>query len=343
MPMARMRALLSRFAGGPDSLSLGEVEIPVPGPGEVRIAVKACGINFPDTLVIEDRYQFKPDRPFAPGGEVAGIVDAVGPGVTRFRKGDRVIGSGINGGLAEYTVLEEFRCFILPEPLPLEEGAGLLMTYGTSHHALKDRAKLAAGEKLLVLGAAGGVGLAAVELGKARGAFVIGAVSSEEKAQVVRDKGADAVIVYPRDLDKDGARAFTDRIRAEAGGPIDVVYDPVGGPYAEPSLRALGWDGRHLVVGFPAGIPRIPLNLPLLKSCSIVGVFWGAFIENFPESNRANVEELIEYWRQGLVRPLISARFPLERGGEAIAQLGSRAAIGKIVVLVDAPDTGVPA
>lgn len=333
--MGQMRALLSTETGGPERLVVGAIAMPEPGPGEVRVRVAACGINFPDALIIEDRYQFKPDRPFSPGAEISGFVDAVGPGADLFKVGDRVIGSGIFGGLAEYVVLKETRCFTLPEDLDLAEGAALLMTYGTSYHALKDRGNLIPGEKILVMGAAGGVGLAAIQLGKALGAHVIGAVSSEEKAQAVRDSGADEVIVYPRELDTTSAKALTETIRSAAGGALDIVLDPVGGPYAEPALRTLGWGGRFLVVGFPAGIPRVAFNLPLLKSCSITGVFFGLYIDLFPDGHRADVAELIALWRAKRISPLISERFAFEEGGKAIESLTSRKIVGKTVVMVN--------
>ncbi|WP_109807541.1 NADPH:quinone oxidoreductase family protein [Sphingosinithalassobacter portus] len=328
-----MRALLSEAVGGPETLRLRDVPLPEPGPGQVRIRVAACGINFPDALIIEDRYQFRPERPFAPGAEVSGFVDALGPGVTDLTVGDRVLAGEVCGGLAEQVLMPDGRCYRIPAAMPFDEAAAFLMTYGTSHHALKDRGKVQPGETMLVMGAAGGVGLAAVELGKAMGVRVIGAVSSAEKAAVVRDRGADDVIVYPSGpLSREEGKAFGAAIREAAGGEIDIVYDPVGGSYAEPALRALAWDGRYLVVGFPAGIPSIPLNLPLLKGIHIIGVFWGSFIERFPERNRANVAELLDLYSQGLLHPLVSSRYPLARGGEAIAELSSRRAVGKLVV-----------
>ncbi|HEX7872287.1 MAG TPA: NADPH:quinone oxidoreductase family protein [Sphingobium sp.] len=333
-----MKALLSEAPGGPETLVLRDYPLPEPGPGEIRVRVASCGINYPDALIIEDRYQFKPQRPFAPGAEVSGIVDAVGDGVTDFSVGDRVLGGDVYNCLAEQVVLRAARCYPMPPSMPMDVAAAFLMTYGTSHHALKDRARIAAGETLLVMGAAGGVGLAAVELGKAMGANVIAAVSSTEKGEIARTHGADSVIVYPHGpLDRDAARAFNAAIRDAAGGEVDVVYDPVGGTYAEPALRALAWEGRYLVVGFPAGIPAIPLNLPLLKGCQIVGVFWGSFIERFPQRNRANVAELLDLYASDRLHPVISAHYPLERGGEAIAHLASRRAIGKVVVTVS-PD-----
>lgn len=328
-----MKALVSAAVGGPETLVVRERSVPEPGPGEVRIRVAACGINYPDALIIEDRYQFRPERPFSPGAEVSGIIDAVGEGVSGLAIGDRVLGGEVCGGLAEQLVIAAWRCFRIPNEMPFDQAAAFLMTYGTSHYALKDRAKLQAGEKLLILGAAGGVGLAAVELGKRMGAKVIVGVSSEKKADVARRHGADEAIVYPvGPLDKAQARAFTEAVRAAADGDIDVVYDGVGGSYSEPALRTLGWDGRFLVVGFPAGIASIPLNLPLLKSCHITGVFWGASIERDPERFRNNVQELFDWYRDGSLKPLVSDRFPLARGGEAIALLSSRKAMGKIVV-----------
>jgi NADPH:quinone reductase-like Zn-dependent oxidoreductase len=328
-----MRALLSEAPGGPETLRLREVPWPEPGRGEVRIRVAACGINYPDALIIADRYQAKPPRPFAPGTEVSGVVDALGPGTSNFSIGDRVFAVRTFGGLAEAIVVPSGSCFAVPPAMPDEDAASLLMTYGTSHHALKDRANLQPGERLLVLGAAGGVGLAAVELGRRMGATVVAAVSSEDKADVARSRGADATVLYPAgELSREAAKAFTEQVKRAAQGEIDVVLDPVGGDYAEPALRSLGWDGRFLVVGFPAGIPRVPLNLALLKGCHITGVFWGSFITRFPERHRANVAELLAWYGEGAIRPLISARYPLERGAEAIADLVSRRAIGKVVV-----------
>jgi NADPH2:quinone reductase len=330
-----VKALVSEAVGGPDALVVRERPMPQPGPGEIRVRVAACGINYPDALIIEDRYQFRPERPFSPGAEMSGIVDALGEGVTGLSVGDRVLGGDVCGGLAEHVVIAAWRCFRIPDAMPFDQAAAFLMTYGTSHYALKHRARLQPGETVLILGAAGGVGLAAVELAKYMGAKVIAAVSSEEKAAVTRRHGADAAIVYPAGpLDKAQARAFTDAVRAAAGGDVDVVYDGVGGSYSEPALRTLSWDGRFLVVGFPAGIAAIPLNLALLKSCHITGVFWGASIERDPVRFRADVAELLDWYQAGSLRPLVSDRFPLARGGEAIALLSSRKAVGKVVVQI---------
>jgi NADPH:quinone reductase-like Zn-dependent oxidoreductase len=329
-----MKALRSHAVGGPETLTLDEIDAPEPGPRQIRVAVKACAINFPDTLMIRDLYQFKPPRPYAPGGEIAGIVDAVGDGVTRWKVGDRVLSGIGSGGLVEKVLIEEARPFPVPEGVSFETASALLMTYGTNIHGLKDRGRLRAGETLLVLGAAGGVGLAAVELGKAFGARVVAAASSEEKAQVAREAGADEVVVYPQaPFDKDQSKALANAFK-QACGPdgADVVYDVVGGDYSEPALRAIAWEGRFCVVGFPAGIARMPLNLTLLKSCDICGVFWGAFVARFPEKNAARVAELFDLLAAGKINPLVSQTFPLERGGEAIQLLEDRKAVGKVVV-----------
>jgi NADPH2:quinone reductase len=329
-----MRAVLSKAPGGPETLVLEEVADPHPGKGEALIAIAACGVNYPDSLIIEDKYQMKPDRPFAPGGEVAGIVEAVGEGVAHLRPGQRVLASTGWGGMAEKIAVDAGRCVAIPDSMPFDEAAALLMTYGTSYHALKDRARLRPGETLLVLGAAGGVGSAAVELGKAMGARVIAAASTPEKVEAARNWGADAGLVYPGGpFDVDGRKKLAALFKAACGeNGADVVYDPIGGDYSEAALRAIGWEGRFLVVGFPAGIPKIPLNLPLLKVCEIVGVFWGAFARRDPRANARNTAELFAFYEKGAIRPRISERFPLDRAGEAIAWLSERRAIGKVVV-----------
>jgi NADPH:quinone reductase-like Zn-dependent oxidoreductase len=298
------------------------------------VRVRACAINYPDVLIIEDKYQFRPPRPFAPGGEVAGEVVAVGEGVSDWAAGDRLIAVIGHGGLSEMVTVPASAAYRLPDGRNFEDGAALLLTYATSIHALYDRGRLEAGETLLVLGAAGGVGLAAIELGTARGARVIAAVSSEDKATAAREAGADDAIVYPRGpFDKDGQKALSELFKAAVGpNGADVIYDPVGGDYAEPALRAIAWEGRYLVVGFPAGIPKLPLNLTLLKSCDVCGVFWGAFAARDPKANAAHVAELFRMWEAGTISPRVSATYPLERGGEAIAALASRQVIGKVVV-----------
>ena len=332
-----MKALLSTQIGGPETLVLDELPDPKPQAGEVLIAVKACGVNYPDVLIIEDRYQFKPPRPFAPGGEVAGVVEAVGAGVTAFKAGDRVIGSVISGGMAEKLCVEAARCTPMPANMPFDEASALILTYGTSIHALKDRAYIKKGDTLLVLGAAGGVGLSAVELGKAYGARVIAAVSSEDKLAFVKKHGADSGVVYPKGpFDKAGSRALADLFKQACGEHgADVIYDPVGGDYSEAALRSIAWEGRFLVVGFPAGIAKLPLNLTLLKSCDVVGVFWGGFARREPEANAANIAELMQLYAKGAIRPMVSERYPLAEAGKAIARLASRQAMGKIVVTMD--------
>ena len=329
-----MKALLSHEPGGPDTLCLDELPDPEPGPGELLVKVRAAAINFPDVLIIEDKYQLKPPRPFAPGGELAGEVEAVGERVEGWNVGDRVIAVTGFGALAEKVVIPARSAFRLPEERSFEEGAALLLTYATSIHAVLDRGRLKAGQTMLVLGAAGGVGLAAVELGKAYEARVIAAVSSEEKAKAARDAGADAAIVYPKGpFDKDGQKALAQLFK-DAVGPAgaDVIFDPVGGDYTEAALRSIAWEGRFLVVGFPAGIARLPLNLTLLKSCDVCGVFWGAFAARDSKRNAAHVEQLFRWWGEGKIAPKVSATYPVERASEAIAALRDRKAIGKLVV-----------
>lgn len=333
-----MKALLSTAPGGPETLTLEEIPEPVPGKGEVLVKVAACAINFPDTLMIRDLYQTKPPRPFAPGSEVAGVIAAIGDGVEGWNVGDRVIALTIWGGLQEKVVVPPRSLFALPDSLPMTGACTLLMTYATVIHGLTDRARIAPGETLLVLGAAGGVGMAAVELGKALGARVIAAVSSEDKAVAVRGAGADEVVVYPRaPLDKDQSKALAEQFK-QACGPngADVVCDIIGGDYSEPAIRAIAWQGRFLVVGFTAGIARLPLNLALLKGCDVSGVFWGEFARRDPGRNRANIAELLALWQDGRISPWISAIYPLTRAAEAIAALGKREAIGKLVVTMDA-------
>ena len=338
-----MKALLSHAPGGPETLRVDELPDPAPGPGQLLVRVRAAAINYPDVLIIEDKYQFKPPRPFAPGGEIAGEVEALGDGVTGWAIGDRLIAVPGWGGLVEKIAIDAKAAFRLPDSRSFIDGAALLLTYATSIHALYDRGDLKAGETLLVLGAAGGVGLAAVELGKARGARVIAAVSSEDKAQAAREAGADVAIVYPRgpfdpstSSGQAAKKALAQQFKDAVGpGGADVIYDPVGGDYAEPALRSIAWQGRYLVVGFPAGIPKLPLNLTLLKSCDVRGVFWGAFAARDPKANAAHVATLFRLWDEGKISPRVSATYPLEQGGEAIAALAARSVIGKVVVTID--------
>lgn len=330
-----MKLLLSRAAGGPETLELGELPDPVAARGQVVVAVRACAVNYPDVLIIEDKYQFRPERPFAPGGEIAGIVEEVGEGAGPWQVGDRVIGVIGHGGMAQKVAVDAARLYGLPPNRSFEDGSALLLTYATVIHALIDRGRLEAGQTLLVLGAAGGVGLAAVELGKAFGARVVAAVSSPEKAEAARAAGADETIVYGQGpFDKAQSRTLADAFKAAVGAAgADVVFDPVGGDYAEPALRAIAWEGRYLVVGFPAGIPKLPLNLTLLKSCDVCGVFWGAFAARCPMANAAHVERLFALWEEGRIAPRVTQRFALADGGKAIATMAARAAIGKLVVV----------
>src|SRR3989441_1514720 len=301
-----MKAVLCKEYGPPESLVLEDVEPLKPGTGQVVISVKACGVNFPDTLIIQGKYQFKPPMPFAPGGEVAGVVKEVGEGVDTVKVGDRVIAFIGWGGFAEEVLTDATRLIPMPGSMDFTDAAAFVMTYGTSHYALKDRAQLKPGETLLVLGAAGGVGLAAVEIGKVMGARVIAAASTDEKLEVCKQHGADEVINYTTQDLRERVKELT------SGNGVDVVYDPVGGNYSEAALRGMAWGGRFLVIGFTAGeIPRIPLNLTLLKGCSIVGVFWGPFTMREPKRNREYIQELLTWYEEGKIRPVVSATYPL--------------------------------
>ncbi|MET3526693.1 NADPH:quinone oxidoreductase family protein [Phenylobacterium koreense] len=333
-----MKAVLSKVVGGPETLVVEDIPAPQVKPGYAVVSVKAVGVNFPDVLMIEDKYQGKPPRPFSPGGELSGVVKSVGEGVTNVKVGDRILANTGQGGMAEEILLPADRLWHIPDAMPHDIAAAFILTYGTSYHALTDRARMKPGETLLVLGAAGGVGLAAVELGKAMGARVVAACSSQEKVDLAIAHGADAGVVYGRGpFDKDGQKALGALFK-EAGGEhgFDVIYDAIGGDYAEPALRSIAWEGRYLVIGFAAGdIPRIPLNLTLLKGCEIVGVFWGTWVARNPKLFAKSVDELMKLYLDGKVKPHVSERFPLERGGDAIAHLGSRKAMGKVVVTID--------
>jgi NADPH:quinone reductase len=331
-----MRALLSTATGGPETLTMGELPDPVAAAGQIIVAVKACSINYPDVLMIVDQYQFKPQRPFAPGGEVSGVVEAIGEGVSGFTVGDKVIALCGNGGLSEKVAVSAFNCFAMPDGMSFEDGASFLLTYGTSIHAYKQRGAIKSGDTVLVLGGAGGIGISAIELAKAYGCRVVAGVSSEAKADVARDAGADDVVVYPyQPLDKVASKALADDFKSKAGpNGYNIVYDTVGGDYSEPAVRSIAWEGKFLVVGFPAGIAKLPLNLTLLKSCDVCGVFWGAFAARDPKSNHANVAELFALYASGKIKPRISKSFTLENAGKAIAALGDRQAVGKLVVTI---------
>ncbi len=321
-----MKALLCKAWGGPETLVLEDVASPQPGPGEVVIDVKAAGVNFPDVLIIQNKYQVKPPLPFAPGAEFAGVIKEVGPGVSGFAAGDRVIAMTTWGAFAEECVARTDQLVRMPAGLDFATAGAFTLTYGTSWHALKDRGQLRAGETLLVLGAAGGVGLAAIEIGKALGARVIAAASSPEKLAVCRAHGADETIDY-------AAEDLRTRLKAIAGEGVDVVYDPVGGPYAEPAIRSTAWRGRYLIVGFANGeIPRIPLNLMLLKGSSLVGVYWGDWTRREPAAAAAGMVELLGWLAAGRLKPRVSGRYPLARAAEALAALAGRKVAGKLVV-----------
>ncbi|WP_366514094.1 NADPH:quinone oxidoreductase family protein [Rhizorhabdus sp.] len=326
-----MRALLCERHGPPEDLVLREAADPVPGAGQIVIAVRAAGVNFPDGLIIRNMYQIKPDLPFAPGGEAAGVVEAVGEGVTGFKPGDRVCAMTLWGSFAEKVAVDADAAVHIPDEMPFDEASGFTMVYATGIHAFVQRAALQPGETVLVLGAAGGVGIAAIEIAKAMGARVVAAASTPEKLELARAHGADALIDYSRPDFREQLRAATD-----GKGP-DVVYDPVGGDLAEQAFRSIAPNGRYLVVGFAAGtIPAIPLNLPLVKSAAIVGVFWGAFMKADPETHAANMEQLFAWYRAGAIRPEISRRFGFEEGAAAIRWVMDRKALGKVVVTMDA-------
>ncbi|HEV3060889.1 MAG TPA: NADPH:quinone oxidoreductase family protein [Vicinamibacterales bacterium] len=323
-----MRAVLCKAFGPPESLVVEDVPALVPGAGEAVIAVEAASVNFPDVLIIQNKYQVKPPLPFSPGSEAAGIVKAVGEGVTRVAPGDRVMAVTTYGAFAEEVKTDARRLLPLPDTMDFATAAAFGLTYGTSHHALCDRGALRASETLLVLGAAGGVGLAAIEIGKAVGARVIACASTDDKLAVCRAHGADATINY-------ATEDLRERIKDLTGGRgSDVIYDPVGGAYTEAALRSIAWRGRHLVVGFAAGeIPKIPLNLTLLKGCSIVGVFWGDFTRREPESSAEAMRQLAGWHADGKIKPHISATFPLDRAAEALRQMADRKVVGKIVLI----------
>ena len=324
-----MRAVVCKELGPPEKLVVEDIPEPVAEPGTVVIDVKAAGLNFPETLIIQGKYQFKPELPFVLGGECAGVVREIGEGVVGFAPGDNVIAiTGSSGAFAERARVSAMQIVPMPKGLPYEQAAGLVFTYGTSHYALRDRAQLKPGETLLVLGAAGGVGLAAVQIGKAIGARVIAAASSKEKLEVCRENGADEVIEYTTE---DLRMRIKDLTNNEG---VDVIYDPVGAEYAEPAIRGMAWGGRYLVIGFAGGeIPKIPLNLTLLKSCAIVGVFWGAFTMREPARNKELTEELVGWLAEDKVRPVVSQVYPLERAADALNDMLARKVTGKAILV----------
>jgi NADPH:quinone reductase-like Zn-dependent oxidoreductase len=324
-----MKAILCKEYGPADTLVIEDVPSPEAKGRGVKVRVKAAGLNFPDTLIIEGKYQLKPNMPFSPGGEMAGEVIEVGDKVTRFKVGDRVAGLTGYGAFAEEVIVPEQNLLPVPDGMSDEKAAAFTMVYGTSYYALKQRGNLQPGETLLVLGASGGVGLATVELGKAMGAKVIAAASSPEKLAVAKDAGADELINYTEEPLKDAVKKLT-----HSKG-VDVIYDPVGGDFTEQALRAMAWNGRHLIIGFAAGdIPKIPANLTLLKGCSVVGVFWGSFTQREPEASAQNMMELMKLYSEGKIDPKISAVYEFEDYAKALGALTERKATGKVVLKV---------
>lgn len=324
-----MKAQVVHELGPIEGLRYEDIDPPVPGPGQVLIAVEAVGLNFPDILVIGGLYQDRPELPFVAGAEAAGRVREVGEGVSHVEVGDRVIGFNLlSGAMAEQFVVDAGKVFALPDGVTMEQGACISLTYGTGYHALVDRARLAPGETLLITGASGGVGSAAIQIGKALGARVIAAVGSAAKAEVACELGADETIDYRVESLKDRTKELT------GGAGADVIYDPVGGDTFLQCLRCVNWEGRILVVGFTSGrIPKAPMNLPLLKGCSIVGVFWGAYADRDPEGNRANFTRLLDWAAQGIIGPRISARFPLKSAAEALSTIATRRSTGKVILI----------
>lgn len=324
-----MHAWLCESLGGVGALQWRELPTPEPRAGEVRVAIRAASLNFPDLLIVEGKYQFRPPLPFVPGSEYAGTVEAVGEGVQHLAPGMPVAVIGSTGGFATHATTEASRVIPLPAGFAFDDAAAFAFTYGTSHHALLDRGQLRAGETVLVLGAAGGVGTAAVQIAKAAGARVIAAASSAEKCALCTSIGADATIDYSRENLREALKTLT------AGQGPDIVYDPVGGELAEPAFRSIAWRGRYLVVGFAAGggIPALPLNLPLLKGAALVGVFWGDFVRREPAASAAALAQLSQWYAQGRVRPVIDRRLPMSALPEAYARMGSRQVLGKVVMV----------
>ena len=330
-----MKALQCVELGGPDKLEINEVDSPSAIPGHVVIDVKSGSINFPDVLMIQGLYQFQPPLPFTPGGESAGIISEVGEDVTKFKVGDKVFAMTGTGAFAEKILAHEASCTLIPDSMDYDSAAALSMTYGTSLYALKQRANIQPGETLLVLGASGGVGIAAIELGKAMGAKVIAAASTQDKVDMCMAHGADEGFIYPSgNLDRDQQKELSNKIKELTGGVgANVIYDPVGDSYSEPCLRATAWEGRYLVIGFAAGeIPKIPLNITLLKGCQVVGVFWGAWVGMCPDENNKNFAELFKLHAEGKINPEVSQKYTLENSADAFLHLANRKAKGKVII-----------
>ena len=322
-----MKALLCTRYGGPDDLELADIADPIPEPGEAVVRIASAALNFFDTLIIAGKYQYKPEMPFSPAAEFAGSVEAVGPGVTSVSTGDRVLGYATYGAARERIAIAADRLVKLPAGVDFDRAAGVCVTYGTTLYALKNRARLKTGETLAVLGASGGVGLAACELGKLMGARVIACASSPEKLDFARKLGADIGIDYSKDDLKDALRKATD------GKGVDVIYDPVGGAYAEAALRSIAWEGRFLVIGFAAGdIPKLPLNLVLLKACDVLGVFWGSWITRDPAGHRANTAQLLSWVADGKLSSHVHAVYPLSEAAAALKAIASRKVMGKVIL-----------
>ena len=327
-----MKAFLCKEFGPVDSHVVEEIEDPVAGQGQVVVDIKATGISFPDVLIVQGLYQFKPPFPFSPGSEISGVVSSVGEGVTMHKVGDRVMGSIGSGGLREKGVYLEQQLMPLPESMDFNTAAGFPLNYGTTYHAFKQRGELKEGQSVLVLGAGGGLGITAIHIAKAMGARVIAAASSQEKIDLCKKEGADEGIIYERDMDRDLQKKFSDEIKELTGGGVDMIYDLVGGDYAEPALRAIARHGKYLVIGFTAGIPKMPLNLTLLKECQIVGVFWGQFAAIDHAENAQNFKELFELHAEGKIKPFVTETYSLEESAKAIKTLEDRKVLGKVVV-----------
>ena len=330
-----MKAFLCKEFGPVDSHQVEEIDDPIAGPGQVVVDIKATGISFPDVLIVQGLYQFKPPFPFSPGSEISGVVSSVGEGVTVYKEGDRVMGSIGSGGLREKGVYLEQQLMPLPETMDFHTAAGFPLNYGTTYHAFKQRGELKAGQSVLVLGAGGGLGITAIHIAKAMGAKVIAAASSQEKIDLCKKEGADEGIIYEREMDRDLQKKFSDQIKEVTGGGVDMIYDLVGGDYAEPALRAIARHGKYLVIGFTAGIPKMPLNLTLLKECQIVGVFWGQFAGVEYAENQQNFKELFDLHAEGKIKPFVTETYTLDESATAIKTLEDRKVLGKVVVSME--------
>jgi NADPH2:quinone reductase len=330
-----MKAFLCKEFGPVDSHKVEEIEDPVAGPGQVVVDIKATGISFPDVLIVQGLYQFKPPFPFSPGSEISGVISSVGEDVTLHKAGDRVMGSIGSGGLREKGVYFEQQLMPLPESMDFNTAAGFPLNYGTTYHAFKQRGELKAGQSVLVLGAGGGLGITAIHIAKAMGAKVIAAASSQEKIDLCKKEGADEGIIYERDMDRGLQKKFSDQIKEATGGGVDMIYDLVGGDYAEPALRAIARHGKYLVIGFTAGIPKMPLNLTLLKECQIIGVFWGQFAGVEQAENQQNFKELFDLHAEGKIKPFVTESYKLDDAAKAIKVLEDRKVLGKVVVSME--------